>query len=134
MLRVPDRSLPKPAAERLQEYQQEIDAVAAYADRVAAAKRKYSNRKSNSTFQDVRRTLQAMCGIIRRCMYCEDSMADEIEHFRPKDLYPEAVFDWPNFLYTCGPCNGNKAEMKRQRRRFLHIDRLFDQSPEALNW
>ena len=41
-------------------------------------------------------------------MYCEDSVADEIEHFRPKDLYPEYVFVWMNFLYVCGLCNGRK--------------------------
>ncbi len=109
MLRVPDRSLPEPAAGRLREYQQEIDTVAVYADRIAEAKRKYRNRKSNATFQEIRRTLRAMCGGIRRCMYCEDSPADEIEHFRPKDLYPEVVFVWSNLLYTCGPCNGNKG-------------------------
>ena len=25
-------------------------------------------------------------------MYCEDAPADEVEHFQPKDLYPEFVF------------------------------------------
>jgi uncharacterized protein (TIGR02646 family) len=44
----------------------------------------------------------------RRCMYCEDSVADEVEHFRPKDFYPEMVFAWNNYLYACGPCNGGK--------------------------
>ncbi len=109
MLRVPDRSLPAHAAARLREYQQEIDRVAVYADQVAEAKRRYQNRRRNSAFQQVRRTLQTMCGDSRRCMYCEDSIADEIEHFRPKDLYPDAVFLWPNLLYVCGPCNGNKG-------------------------
>lgn len=41
-------------------------------------------------------------------MYCEDSVADEVEHFRPKDLYPEVVFAWTNYFYACGPCNGPK--------------------------
>ncbi len=41
-------------------------------------------------------------------MYCEDAPADEIEHIRPKDLYPEVVFAWENYLYACGPCNGPK--------------------------
>src|SRR5262249_32568442 len=40
--------------------------------------------------------------------YCEDSVGDEVEHVRPKDLYPEAVFVWENYLYVCGPCNGGK--------------------------
>jgi hypothetical protein len=41
-------------------------------------------------------------------MYCEDSAADEVEHHRPKNLYPEHVFVWQNYLYACGPCNGPK--------------------------
>jgi len=41
-------------------------------------------------------------------MYCEDSAADEVEHHRPKDLYPGHVFAWENYLYACGPCNGPK--------------------------
>ena len=41
-------------------------------------------------------------------MYCEDSVADEVEHFRPKDLYPDVVFAWRNYLYACGQCNGGK--------------------------
>jgi uncharacterized protein (TIGR02646 family) len=49
-----------------------------------------------------------MCSGARRCCYCEDSAADEVEHFRPKDLYPAVAFQWANYLYACGPCNGPK--------------------------
>jgi len=41
-------------------------------------------------------------------MYCEDSAADEVEHHHPKNFYPEYTFVWPNYLYSCGPCNGQK--------------------------
>ena len=34
-----------------------------------------------------------MCAGAKRCMYCEDSAADEVEHHLPKNLYPEFVFD-----------------------------------------
>ncbi len=36
-------------------------------------------------------------------------MADEIEHFKPKDWYPQACFAWENYLYACGPCNVRKS-------------------------
>lgn len=49
-----------------------------------------------------------MCSGSRRCLYCEDSCADEVEHIKPQDLYPEFVFVWENYLYACGPCNGGK--------------------------
>ena len=41
-------------------------------------------------------------------MYCEDSVGDEVEHHRPKNLYPDHTFLWDNYLYACGPCNGPK--------------------------
>jgi uncharacterized protein (TIGR02646 family) len=52
--------------------------------------------------------LDAMCRGPRRCMYCEDAPADEIEHFKPKDLHPELAFAWSNYLYACGTCNSPK--------------------------
>ena len=105
MIRIPDLSLPDDAALKLAEYQAEVDAAGAYADRVALGKKNFESRKSNATFQAVRATLMSMCNRTRGCMYCEDSVADEIEHVRPKDLYPEVVFVWDNYLYACGRCN-----------------------------
>lgn len=98
------------AQAKLTEYQAEIDAIGSFADKVAAAKDKFShrNKKSNPAFKEIRTRLDEMCSGARRCAYCEDSCADEVEHIRPKDLYPENVFHWPNYLYACGPCNGYK--------------------------
>ena len=56
----------------------------------------------------VRASLTKTCFGSRRCGYCEDSVADEVEHIKPKDLYPELAFVWKNYLYACGPCNGPK--------------------------
>lgn len=49
-----------------------------------------------------------MCSGANRCVYCEDSVSDEVEHIYPKDLYPGKCFDWNNYVYACGPCNGPK--------------------------
>lgn len=110
MIRIPDVPLPDRTQRQLRQWQGEIDGLAAYADRVAAAKKKFPqrNQKRNRTFAAVRTALTQMCSGARRCMYCEDSVADEVEHMRPKDLYPEEVFVWENYLYACGPCNGPK--------------------------
>ncbi|MCY4468949.1 MAG: hypothetical protein OXC08_09525 [Thiotrichales bacterium] len=100
------------------EYQQDVDEKCSYPEQVKAAKTlfKSRNRKQNRTFAAVRKELADLCSGTRRCMYCEDSVADEVEHFRPKDLYPEVVFAWMNFLYACGPCNGRKSN------KFVVID------------
>jgi len=95
----------------LTRWQQDIDDAATYTQRVALAKSKFSSRNTtrNKTFQEVRAALTKMCSGNRRCSYCEDSVADEVEHIRPKDLYPEQVFVWENYCYACGRCNGPKS-------------------------
>ena len=110
MLPLDDPGLRDSAAAKLAEYQAEIDRAGDYAARVAEGKRKFGarNRRSNATFREVRRRLSDMCAGAQRCVYCEDSVGDEVEHIKPKDLYPEDVFRWPNYVYACGPCNGGK--------------------------
>ena len=111
MIRLPDVALPDETAKRLHEYQTQVDAKPTYAEQVAEAKDLFRNRntKTNAAFQIVRQKLDEMCFGARRCAYCEDSAADEVEHVRPKDLYPEHVFRWKNYVYACGPCNGPKG-------------------------
>jgi uncharacterized protein (TIGR02646 family) len=110
MIQLPTGNLPANVETSLGNYQQEVDAGLTYALRVEAAKSLFGqrNRRDNHVFSSVRECLDQMCRGPRRCMYCEDSLADEVEHFRPKDLYPEFVFAWENYLYACGPCNGPK--------------------------
>jgi uncharacterized protein (TIGR02646 family) len=112
MILISARSLPPRTEQDLEKYQQKINELPGYAQRVALAKREFSNKnkKTNRVFAIVRQTLQEMCSGSRRCMYCEDSCADEVEHFRPKDTYPEFTFVWENYLYVCGPCNGGKND------------------------
>jgi hypothetical protein len=111
MILLPDIALTDDAGVGLAALQAKVDAVPAYADRVADGKRLFAqhNRRGNAVFDDVKRALDAMCAGARRCVYCEDSVADEVEHVRPMDLYPELVFVWPNYVYACGPCNGPKG-------------------------
>lgn len=111
MIAIDALPLPAAAQQQLRRWQGEVDAVADYAARVARGKRafKQRNHAGNSTFWQVRQTLDIMCSGARRCAYCEDSYADEVEHIWPKDLYPGSVFEWANYLYVCGPCNGPKG-------------------------
>ncbi len=111
MIRLHDVALPGVIAAKLRDYQDDVDAKPTYAERVAGAKRLFKSRnvKSNTAFKVIRQKLDEMCSGARRCAYCEDSAADEVEHVRPKDLYPEHVFRWENYVYACGPCNGPKG-------------------------
>ncbi|RKZ79327.1 MAG: hypothetical protein DRR19_25120 [Candidatus Parabeggiatoa sp. nov. 1] len=112
MIHLKNIPLPAQAQEKLNEYQKEVEKELDYAKQVSAAKRLFTlrNTHKNKTFQTVRATLDKMCSGARRCCYCEDSCADEVEHIRPKDIYPELVFAWQNYLYACGTCNVPKGK------------------------
>ena len=129
MIQLSDLPLPSVAQDKLDKWQQTIDGVAAYDDRVDKGKKLFSlfNRAHNPTFKQVRQVLTEMCSGARRCAYCEDSVADEVEHIKPKDLYPEWVFVWENYLYACGPCNGPKnnqfAVCSSRTKQFTNVTR-----------
>lgn len=109
MIRIIEQALPPHVQAKLDGYQAELDAVPDYAARVELGKQRYKSASQTVTFNKIRDALAAMCSGNQRCMYCEDSGAGEIEHFRPKDLYPEAVFVWANYLYACATCNRKKS-------------------------
>jgi uncharacterized protein (TIGR02646 family) len=123
MIRVERLPLPQPALHSLQELQSGVSGLASYAERIAVARERFHmiNRRGNPTFDVIKSTLAAMCAGACRCMYCEDSAANEVEHFRPKTFYPDLVFVWLNYLYSCGACN----RAKRSRFRLLLVDEMF---------
>lgn len=47
-----------------------------------------------------------------KCAFCECIPSEggnvEIEHFKPKSIYPDLTFEWINFLPSCRKCNGSK--------------------------
>jgi uncharacterized protein (TIGR02646 family) len=51
-----------------------------------------------------------------KCAFCESKITHvdygQIEHFKPKSVYPDLCFEWNNFLLSCSICNGksNKGD------------------------
>ena len=74
-------------------------------DKLDLALNKYSQT-------DVKTTLVTM--FHGKCAYCEAKITHidygDIEHFRPKDIYPLLAVEWDNLLLACRVCNG--AEFK----------------------
>jgi uncharacterized protein (TIGR02646 family) len=136
MIRIPDRALDGQSVASLAACQAEVDLATSFAARVelAAALFKAANVKKNRLFDEVRRQLDDMCSGARRCMYCEDSAADEVEHFRPKAFYPELAFVWPNYLFACGPCNIAKRSrfaIRPAGADVIHLTRKRNTPPVA---
>ena len=109
MLHLIDPGLEAETLLRLRGYQAKVDAAGTYAEQVQAGKDLYDRYSSRVVFNAVRNRLAIMCSGARRCGYCEDSVGDEIEHIKPKDLYPERTFVWENYLLACGQCNRGKS-------------------------
>ena len=60
------------------------------------------------TYQELKTTLSEPLGARRRCAFCSDSRAADIEHFWPKSLYPGRAFRYENLLLVCPECNRAK--------------------------
>lgn len=104
----------------------QIVQAGSYNARVDMARAKWLVLKRPSWLIVLRTKLAEACHGIDRCMYCEDSHADEIEHLRPKSLYPDETFVWGNWLYACGECNG--ANVKGDRYAVISQGRCVEVS------
>lgn len=65
----------------------------------------WKDAQKEGSLIEVRETLAKMLGPRLRCVYCVDSEATDIEHFRPKSKFPEYIFQWHNLLFSCKTCN-----------------------------
>lgn len=125
----------------LASYQAEVDAELTFTTRSTKAKTLFSekNKKGNRVFDVLKTYLILMSPGIERCVYCEDSKCDEMEHIYPKDLYPERCFVWSNYVYACGICNGPKNNMfavfRHDNGQYLEVNppknRTFATQPPA---
>ncbi len=44
----------------------------------------------------------------------------DVEHLKPKSKYPELVYEWSNYLWSCKPCNFLKKEFFNKNYPFLN--------------
>lgn len=69
-----------------------------------------SSKKYNHP--DVKESL--MRASFGKCMYCESKVRHvdhgEIEHIRPKSVFPQSVFEWENLGFVCSVCNNKKRD------------------------
>lgn len=83
----------------------------------------WDSARQTQSMSDVLQALQGMMGPRQRCMYCMDSHGSDIEHFRPKNSFPERMFRWRNLLLCCTECGRMKGtQFPRQGVSPLLID------------
>jgi uncharacterized protein (TIGR02646 family) len=73
-----------------------------------------------------------------KCAYCESlinaSRSQQVEHFRPKSLFPSLAYDWANYFLACNGCNGAKLDKWPEAGAYIRPDQgqpeilfLFDE-------
>jgi uncharacterized protein (TIGR02646 family) len=131
MIGLSAHDLPAEAIEALRVYQAEVDSIEEPDARYRRAESLFRNRQGTPVFGAVREHLDRMCPGKTRCMYCEDSAANQIEHFRPKRWYPGLVFAWENFLYACSGCNMSKGSIFEVRCAGvrMRVDKVVEADP-----
>ncbi|QKZ23812.1 HNH endonuclease [Streptomyces chartreusis] len=66
-------------------------------------------KKAKAPRRHVKALLDLMAHGAMRCMFCDDSLGTDIDHFQPLDCAPLRAFVWVNHVLACGWCNsGNK--------------------------
>src|SRR5690606_27961160 len=59
-----------------------------------------------------------------KCVYCEARMLavsfGDIEHIRPKSLFPNQVVAWENLTLACSRCNGHKSSKFDEDLQFIN--------------
>jgi uncharacterized protein (TIGR02646 family) len=99
--------IPPAVLDRLAE---ETSAVISHADPKAEAKRRYEKARKAKWFRPVVDALVKMAGPGQRCMFCSGSEASDVEHYRPKAIFPEKAMTWQNYLWSCTICNRFKGD------------------------
>jgi hypothetical protein len=80
-------------------------------DPAAAAATRWSKARRAKWFREgPLRLLRKASGTGEHCMYCDAGEGCDVEHHRPKAVFPEKSFNWPNLLWICTKCNRQKGD------------------------
>src|SRR3989338_502809 len=66
-----------------------------------------------------------------KCVYCESKVSHvyygDVEHIKPKSVYPDLEFVWENLGYVCARCNGIKGDKYDEENPIINP---YDEYPE----
>lgn len=61
-----------------------------------------------------------------KCAYCETlinaNRSQQVEHFKPKSLFPSLAYDWSNYFLACNGCNGAKLDKWPETGAYVRPD------------
>lgn len=133
MKRIKREALPADATRYLAKRQK--SAVQKHVDGTLNTTADWKGARQTQSMGKVLSTLHTMVGERQRCMYCLDSYGSDIEHFRPKAVYPKHMYRWDNMLLCCTHCGrikGNQFPMAG--RRALLVDPTKENPWDSLDF
>lgn len=87
-----------------------------------------SKLKTNYKHPENKATLRAACH--DKCMYCESKISHiyygDVEHIKPKLVFPRLEYVWENLGYVCAKCNGSKGDKWSEDCPFINP---FEEDP-----
>jgi uncharacterized protein (TIGR02646 family) len=109
MLQLNSESLSDATQLQLDKFQQrnatELDFTEKVKKTIALWDSKSGSVQGKLAFKEIKTTLLRICKGVELCAYCESNEATDIEHLRPKSLFPEDAFSWINYVLACKNCN-----------------------------
>lgn len=135
MKRIKRTDLPKDAERYLGERQQAADEK--HQQQKLDPTADWKSARQTPNMGKVLATLHAMTGKRQRCMYCLDSHGSDIEHFRPKAVYPESMYQWANLLLCCTHCGrlkGNKFPLSGNNNSPMLVDPTSENPWDSLDF
>lgn len=133
MKRIERKALPADVARYLDKRQE--GAVQKHKKSTLDTTADWKSARQTQSMGKVLSTLHTMVGERQRCMYCLDSHGSDIEHFRPKAVYPKHMYRWDNLLLCCTHCGRIKGnEFPMAGRRALLVDPTKENPWDSLDF
>lgn len=76
----------------------------------ADARKRWKQARQRIWFKDVLLALRKLAGPGQACMFCSSNESSDIDHLKPKSVFPGQTFDWENLLWVCAVCNRYKGD------------------------
>lgn len=104
-----NNELSEDTQEILNDLQNQVDIQIDFSAEVVKAKALWLNKNSGepryNAFREIRVKLEQGSNCEGVCTYCEQNIASDVEHVKPKSYFPGSCFQWENYVAACQTCN-----------------------------
>jgi len=100
---------PKLSEATLKKLAKKTQQILKAADKKAEADSVYASSRTTAWFAPIITELSKIAGAGQHCFFCSGGEASQVEHFKPKAIFPADSMTWENFTWSCALCNQYKS-------------------------